>query len=100
MITMTLPQSRRREVVVHGQVIKLSGQVHALVELLVLRSRCIVPVETIIEYIWPNPDFEPDWAATIVSVLLCRARQCGVPLETHYGRGYSLPTVSALRLAA
>jgi len=100
MISMTLPQSKRREVSVNGRTVTLSPNEHKLVELLLLRGDALTSLGGAIEYIWPNPDLEPEWAFNIVTVLIYRTRKKGVPIETFHGRGYSIWQGEAIRIAA
>lgn len=49
----------------------------------------ITSVSSIIEYVWPLADVEPDYAYNCVKCAVWRLRARGFPIKTHHGRGYS-----------
>jgi DNA-binding response OmpR family regulator len=52
----------RRECVLHGRVVRLSPIQTEIIALMLLRRGCAVSSATIIEWLWPNPDLEPETA--------------------------------------
>jgi DNA-binding response OmpR family regulator len=93
MIQMTAPQYRRRECTIDGRTLKLKGTcyIELVALLLVSHPDRFVPLDELIEATWPDPDFEPDFAVSVLSVRLHRLRQKGIPIENDWGFGWRIP---------
>lgn len=87
---MTWPMYLRRRVEVDGREIRLTS-FEAEVALLLLLRRT-VPMAEMIEWLWPEPDLEPDWAVSTILVLTSRMRSKGVPVINRRQIGFSLAT--------
>lgn len=75
MISMTMPQYRRRECRYRGETVKLTPTETEIVStLLALRGRC-VPRQELIEILWPNPDDEPEWSYNQIAQYIRRLRR-------------------------
>lgn len=90
MISMTMPQSYRGEVSIHGKIVRLNPCEHRLVELLLIKGQRISSRVECIEYIWVDPDREPNNAYAIVSKYIGCLRYRGIRITTTFGWGYSL----------
>jgi DNA-binding response OmpR family regulator len=104
-VSMTLPQYRRRKVIVDGVPIHLTPHEAELVALLLTSSPDVtISKETLVEAIWPHPDTQAETAFKIIDVLVGRCRKKGVPIVTDWGWGFSIVERGAsapqLRLAA
>lgn len=92
MISMTLPQYRRRECAVDGRCVRLKpAEAETLALLLVNGPDRFLSGDELIEALWPNPDFEPNWALAIVWRRIHELRAYGVPIENCYKRGWRIP---------
>lgn len=92
MISMTLPQCRRHEATIDGEVVHLTPNETELVALMLVSDpNQIVDKDTFIEAIWPNPDTQPDTAPKIIDVLVMWCRKKGVPITTVWGYGFFIP---------
>lgn len=89
MIRMTWPQYRRQEIEVRGQVIRLSKSQAEIAFALLVRPG-VVSFNDLIEAVWPDPDFEPDYARNILSIQIHKMRRKGIPVVNYHSRGYSL----------
>jgi DNA-binding response OmpR family regulator len=91
-VTMTLPQSRANKATINGVEKRMPPQNHRVLELLLMRQHPIkaIPMVDFIEYLWPDPDFEADFASQIVQIKICELRALGVPIENRWGYGYRL----------
>lgn len=47
-----------------------------------------MPCGQLIEAVWPDADFEPDYAVSIIYTLVHKLRRKGIPVEQEDGRGY------------
>lgn len=88
---MTVPQRLRAECSLGSEIIKLTNQQAAIVELLLLRYGLFTPTPMILEWLYPDADEEPAWADTGVGVVLFRL-QLKLPsrIVAARGRGYRL----------
>jgi DNA-binding response OmpR family regulator len=92
MISMTAPQLRRHECSIDGRVVHLRQTLADLLALLLVNGPDkYMPKEALIEMLWPNPDFEPDWAEAILFRRIHELRNRGVQIESCYRFGYRIP---------
>lgn len=93
MISMTLPQYRRRECTVDGRTVRIKGAhcVELVALLLASHPDHRWTMGELIGALWPNPDFEPDWAESIIAVRIHRLRAKGIPIESDWGFGWRIP---------
>lgn len=92
MISMTLPQYRRNECDIDGRRIRMKPcEADVLAILMVSNPAGFVTKETLIEAVWPDPDFEPDYALQSIWVRINWLRAKGVPIETAYTFGWRVP---------
>lgn len=93
MVSMTLPQYRRHECTINGRTVKfwwpMWSEVLAL--LLVSPPDRFISKSTLIEAVWPDPDFEPEYAARMIITTIHYLRSNGVEIETHYSFGWRIP---------
>jgi len=89
---MTWAQHQRRECTFDGLQVKLSGYQRDIVSLLLIRRGEIIHLNELIEYIYPDPDLEPDWAAQCVdrSIWFLNRRVPGM-IDRVWGRGFIIP---------
>lgn len=89
---MSYPQALRHEVSYSGQVVRLEPQVHLVLMTLMMSRPNYTSVQSFIDIIWPNPDFEPKHAKNIVFNILLRLRRRfpGV-IQNKYSFGYYIP---------
>lgn len=88
MVSMTLPQLRRHECTIDGRVVKLRHTLAELLALLLVSGPKFLSRDDLIEALWPNPDFEPEWAETIIHLRIHELRAHGVEIESAYKFGY------------
>jgi DNA-binding response OmpR family regulator len=105
MISMTVPQYRRRECTLDGRAVSLSWlETELLALLLVTDPERALGKSDIIEALYPNPDLEPEWADNLVYRYVNKLRRHGVPIETEWGFGWRISRrireVEPMRLAA
>jgi DNA-binding response OmpR family regulator len=67
---MTWPQYRRRQCTVGDFTIDLSPLETELLSTLLIRYPAPMRVGELIEVVYPNPDAEPDWAASVITKAL------------------------------
>ena len=92
MISMTFPQYLRHECTVDGRIVRMRGLwAEALASLLVSHPARFVSRAEMIEAIWPNPDFEPDYASVMVDMCIHGLRRLGVAIEHDWGFGWRVP---------
>jgi DNA-binding response OmpR family regulator len=91
-VSMTLPQAKRREATIDGRRVRLRPGGHRLLKLLLLSNpqRFISP-QSLVETMWPNPDTQPLTATNIVRVYVTWLRKLGVHIERQNGFGYRIP---------
>jgi DNA-binding response OmpR family regulator len=101
MIRMTWPQYRRSQCTADGRVVQLSPTEANVLLFLMLRPGW-VSVNELIEFIYPDPDLEPDAAGKTVSVFiyLLRQRVGRHAIESNVTRGYRLARDRQLKEAA
>jgi two-component SAPR family response regulator len=58
--------------------------------LLLLRRGCVTARTSAIEWMWPDPDYEPERAYTVVAMCVTELRKAGVPIKVSYGRGIEI----------
>lgn len=88
MITMTWPQYQRRQCSVTAV---LSPQESELLSTLLVRYPQSVPVEQLIEAVWPDPEREADYARVRVRAIIGNlGRKIGMGRIDHDGFGYCL----------
>jgi DNA-binding response OmpR family regulator len=93
-IRMTWPMYLRRQCAVGERLIHLSPREAELLCCLLMRSG-YVSLGDLIEFVWPNPDDEPDWPESSLLVLLHRLRKKlgSSIMPCAYGRGYIIEKV-------
>ncbi len=89
-LSMTWPQYLRNECVIGNRLTKLSPRVMKLFLLLLLRRGMITSRTEAIEWMWPDPDYEPERAQTVVAMCITDLRKVGVPIRLSYGRGFEI----------
>lgn len=95
---MSVPQSRRGCHSLDGVERYLCPQEHRLLTLLLLRSPLtFVHGTEIIEWLYPNPDDEPDGSKRLVYVLMRRLRDAGIPIDK-LGSGHMNSPFSSIPL--
>ncbi len=86
-------RQERREVLVDGAEVKLTGKEYAILELLVLRRGSVLTKDAFLNHLYGGMD-EPE--AKIIDVFVCKLRKklahCGADslITTVWGRGYML----------
>lgn len=96
-ISMTWPQYLRAECSFRGQVIKLGRGIQTEILLYLLITRRLISKQELLEFIYPDPDFEPDYAAENIKKNMCLLRRrfpCKV-IENRYYYGYTLAATAA-----
>lgn len=91
MISMTMPQYRRRECSINGTSVHLRPMYIEVLSTLLAAGPRFVSRTELIEAIWPNPELEPDYAWTLVDHCILSLRRAGVSIETHWGIGWRVP---------
>lgn len=95
-IKMTWPMYLRRECAVGERSIHLAPREAELLLLLLLRPG-YVSLGELVEWIWPNPDDEPEWPEDCLKAQLHRLRMkigsALCPPAWGYGRGYIIERV-------
>lgn len=92
MIQMTLPQYLRHECTINGRMVPLRKSLADLLALMLVSGPDkFLSTQFLIEAMWPDPDFEPDWAETIVFRRIHELRMKGVQIERRYIFGYRIP---------
>lgn len=90
-VSMTYPEFRRRECLVDGRLVHLSGhEAEMLLALLLTPPDRVLEKETLVEVLWPDPDTQPLTAINILTVLKYKLRSKGVKIDTAYGRGFTI----------
>lgn len=92
-VSMTWPQYRRCACTVGEWETHIAGRSAAeVLLLLLLRRGHIVSVVEFIEWLWPNPDNEPEFAYDLIHRYMMNLRRSiGTEIvDTHHGRGYSI----------
>lgn len=92
-ISMTWPLYRRRQVNVGGRVIQLSPLECGILSTLLLNRGKSVSADEIAESVYLGEDGGPDWAASCITVTICRLRQRlgALVIENRFGFGYRIP---------
>ena len=92
-VTLTFPESLRRQCMVDGRSVHLSPfEAELLALLLMTPPGHMVDYRTIIEVIWPDPDTQAWSTGRCISVLRVKLVRKGIAIETEYGVGYrSIP---------
>jgi DNA-binding response OmpR family regulator len=80
-VSMTVPQYARREATIDGQRVFMTPAERDLLALLLIRGPRLTTREQMIEWLWPDPDREPETAQNGVEVRLSRLRKL---LRTSY----------------
>ena len=94
-VGMTFQQSLRKQATLDGRVIRFYNR-HIdmgpkVLELLLLQSPDrVITTSDIIEYVWPEPNREPDWAPTLVRRCIMGLRKRGIPIALRKGFGYAI----------
>lgn len=83
-ISMTWPQCLRCELKLGPRLMKLAPLEHSLLRALLFNHRSL-SIDELIEAMWPDPDYEPEWANNSVKVYVSRLRAKGIGLATQYG---------------
>lgn len=91
LIRMTIPMARRQEVEINGEVVRITRRrAHLLLEVLLIRGHKWSSVNDLIEAIWPNPDFEPDYAKNAIQQHIMSLRDLGIEITNFPSVGYRL----------
>lgn len=81
-VSMTLGQFRRCECIIGGERRRLRPMAANLLFLLLVRAPGgFVSHIDILEWLWPDPDLEPDYAESMISRYVYILRKAGVRLE-------------------
>lgn len=101
MISMTWPQYLRCQCTVAGQVVTLTRMEIEILLFLALRPGWVSRDE-MVEFIYPDPDLEPEWAVNNMSVYIYRMRcRFGYHfIESQPCYGYRLARTQSLNIAA
>jgi DNA-binding response OmpR family regulator len=91
-VSMTVPQLRRAECTVDGQVQRITPRAADLLAILLVSPPTRwVETANLIAAIWTNPDLQADYASNCISVYVKLLRDAGVPIENRPGFGYRVP---------
>jgi DNA-binding response OmpR family regulator len=92
-ISMTVPQYRRREVTINGHCVTMAGKRHELLAALLVNRGQWLTYDQIIEIMWPDPDNQPLTALGCIDQALLRLRRVlGVDaIECRWGLGLRMP---------
>jgi DNA-binding winged helix-turn-helix (wHTH) protein len=91
---MTLPQFSIRRCTIDGSQVKLSRrEVELLSILLVNHPEKFIRMGDLIEMIWPDALYEPEYAESSVSVSVFKLRKKGVCILAAKSRGYRIPRI-------
>src|SRR5688572_11456122 len=90
MISMTLPQYRRGECTIDGHVVRMRRTCTELLAVLLVADRFLSHSE-LTEAVWPDPDFEPEFARNTIEQSILRLRRNGVVIECQYSFGWRIP---------
>lgn len=85
-IGMTWPQYLRHSCSIDGREVRMTPREAELCLLFMLRRGRPMTKPEIIEWLWPDPDDEPDWANNVINVFVRRLRKAGVPIDREAGR--------------
>lgn len=88
---MSWPQYKRGEATIDGHVVVMTRRVTDLLLLILLRRNIPTTYDQAIEWLWPDPDFEPESAYTLISKMLAKLRKLGIPIDTRLGVGFFMP---------
>jgi DNA-binding winged helix-turn-helix (wHTH) protein len=92
MISMTIPQYCRHECTINGFAVKLRPQAAEVLSILLVSDpNEFVAQSELIEFVWPDPDSQPDYADTLLGKMFTILRQSGVAIENDWGRGWRIP---------
>ena len=93
MISMTVPQYRRRECTINGEVVRLrwSYRRDVLVALLLSHPDYYVSRAELIASVFSEPDLQPDYAADVIRQGIHFLRRWGVTIESRLGFGWRIP---------
>lgn len=87
-VSMTVPQMKRRECTVDGETVRLTPKMERVVSLLLMRRGHIVPCSDLIEYVYPDPETQPETAWNCIMVGICHAdRTLKRHVRTIFGQG-------------
>lgn len=89
-VSMTWTQYRYQVCRVDGKYVELGPVAHELVtRLLLAPPGHYVPSDEIVNWLWPNPDDEPETAYNILRTMCWRlAKQHGIVIESKYCQRY------------
>lgn len=74
-VRLTWPLYQRHSLEVDGAEVRLTPKVCELALLLMLRRGQFVPLPQIIEFLWPDPDSEPDFSEDVIRTYATRLRR-------------------------
>lgn len=74
-VSLSWPDYLRRTLVVDGVPHKLTPKLIELALLLIVRRGCFVPIPDVIEFLWPDPDDEPDFSEDVIRTYVSRLRK-------------------------
>lgn len=91
MISMTWPQYLRRQCTVDGRVVALGRTEVEIISALLIAHPSPVKIPELIERVYPDPDLEPDYATSVLTVIIHRfRRKFPNQITNRYGLGYHL----------
>lgn len=95
LVSMSWPQSRRSEATINGHRVHIAPACHQLLQLLLFSDpRRSVPLQELVEAMWPNAATQPLTAETVVRVYVRQLRKLGIAIEGRSGLGYRIPPES------
>lgn len=74
-VSLTWPNYLKKTIVVDGTRHRLTPKLAELALLLILRRGTFVSMPEIIEFLWPDPDFEPDFSEDVIRTYVSRLRK-------------------------
>lgn len=82
-VRMSFPQAIARygSVYLNGERVPLQKKQAQFIELCLLRGGGWIDPYDAIEWLWPEPDWQPITANKILDVLIYRTRKLGIPVE-------------------
>lgn len=87
-VSMTWPDFQRHVIVVNGVRHRLQPKLAELAFLLLARRGQFVPMPHVIEFLWPEPDEEPDYSEDVIRTYVSRLRKV-LPPESVIARATS-----------
>lgn len=89
-ISMTVPQMRRNQAVINGELKRITPFAHKLLVVLILNRGRLLSRSELIERLYPNPDDEPEGIDKYMARMIGHLRVYGISIETIHTMGYRL----------